>query len=71
LASATIEEVNSVWAGLGYYSRARNLHNSAIIIVKLFDGVFPSSHENLLTLPGVGYNQQFILYDEHKSIILF
>src|SRR6056300_209046 len=43
LASATEEEVLELWSGLGYYARARNLHKTAIIITKNFNGIFPSS----------------------------
>ena len=54
LASATEDKVTNLWAGLGYYSRARNLHKAAKMIVSDFDGSFPSSIEDLRTLPGVG-----------------
>lgn len=52
LAKAPLDEVLSLWAGLGYYARARNLHKAAVIIVKA--GVFPDSLEALQALPGVG-----------------
>ena len=48
LASATEEEVLELWSGLGYYARARNLHKTAIIITEKFNGIFPSSCEELL-----------------------
>ncbi len=54
LASAEEEEVYSMWAGLGYYSRAKNLIRSAKIIVEHYHGNFPSSVEKLLELPGIG-----------------
>jgi len=54
LAAATQEEVLHEWAGLGYYSRARNLHKCAQMIVRDFDGEFPSDQKQLLSLPGVG-----------------
>lgn len=54
LASATEDEVMKSWEGLGYYSRARNLHYSAKYIVNELDGVFPDSYESLLKLKGVG-----------------
>jgi len=54
LASATEEEVLELWSGLGYYARARNLHKTAIIITENFNGIFPSSCEELLALPGIG-----------------
>lgn len=54
LANASQDEVFSLWEGLGYYSRARNLHASAKKIVNDFDGVFPSNYEDILSLKGVG-----------------
>jgi A/G-specific adenine glycosylase len=52
LASAKIEDIYTFWAGLGYYSRARNLHKAAQIIAEL--GTFPETHTELLELPGFG-----------------
>lgn len=52
LAQARIEEVYEFWSGLGYYSRARNLHRSAQEISKL--GQFPNTAADLLQLPGLG-----------------
>ena len=54
LAQATEEEVMRHWAGLGYYSRARNLHKAARIVVTQWRGVMPASPEQLTTLPGIG-----------------
>ncbi|HLG34956.1 MAG TPA: A/G-specific adenine glycosylase [Bacteroidia bacterium] len=54
LAAAKQEEVLKLWQGLGYYSRARNLHEAAKSIVKNFGGKFPSEHSELLKLKGVG-----------------
>ncbi|HLT41601.1 MAG TPA: A/G-specific adenine glycosylase [Sphingobacteriaceae bacterium] len=54
LALAEEDEVLRLWQGLGYYSRARNLHKAAKIVVNQFNGVFPSSYSSLLTLPGIG-----------------
>jgi A/G-specific adenine glycosylase len=42
------------WQGLGYYSRARNLHKAAKIVVSQYAGLFPSSYQELIKLPGVG-----------------
>ena len=47
LANATEEEVLKLWQGLGYYSRGRNLHASAQIIVNEYNGVFPSTYEEI------------------------
>lgn len=54
LAKADIDEVLSLWAGLGYYSRARNLHHCAQQVVAVFDGQFPSTPEQLMSLKGIG-----------------
>lgn len=54
LATATQEEVLQSWSGLGYYSRARNLHNAAQKIVDDFAGVFPTEFNDILSLPGIG-----------------
>lgn len=54
LASASQEQVLKVWQGLGYYARARNLHQAAQAVVTRFDGEFPQRLEDALTLPGVG-----------------
>ncbi|MDX2195209.1 MAG: A/G-specific adenine glycosylase [Cytophagales bacterium] len=54
LASAPLQEVLRVWQGLGYYSRARNMHATAIDIVQNHKGVFPKSYHELLKLKGVG-----------------
>ncbi len=54
LAEATQEQVLQHWSGLGYYSRARNLHHAAQIIVDDFNGIFPQQFEDILSLPGIG-----------------
>lgn len=54
LAKATEEEVLKMWEGLGYYSRARNLHFTAQYICRELDGVFPNNYKDLLSLKGVG-----------------
>lgn len=54
LAVASEDEVLKYWQGLGYYSRARNLHAAAKDIVNRFDGIFPSAYEEVLSLKGVG-----------------
>ncbi len=54
LASANEQEVLTYWEGLGYYSRARNLHRSAGMIVEEFDGKLPHTVNDLQKLPGVG-----------------
>ena len=54
LAHAKEDEVLSLWSGLGYYSRARNLHLSAQMIMEQYQGIFPQSMELLQKLPGIG-----------------
>ena len=54
LAAASLDDVMQHWSGLGYYSRARNLHAAAKRVVDVFGGVFPSTVAELETLPGVG-----------------
>ncbi len=54
LANTPVEDIMQQWAGLGYYSRARNLHLCAQHVVKYFDGKFPASEAELLKLPGIG-----------------
>jgi A/G-specific adenine glycosylase len=54
LAAATVEEVVERWAGLGYYSRARNLHAAARRVANSNGGRFPDTLEGLMELPGVG-----------------
>lgn len=54
LALACEDEVLSYWSGLGYYSRARNLHKTANIIYRDYGGTFPSNLEQLIKLPGIG-----------------
>lgn len=54
LASASEDEVLKLWQGLGYYSRARNLHFTAKIIVNQFNGNFPSKYNEILKLKGIG-----------------
>ncbi len=54
LAMANEDEVLKCWQGLGYYSRARNLHAAAKQIVENFDGEFPTSYNDILSLKGIG-----------------
>ncbi len=54
LAAASEDQVLHHWAGLGYYSRARNLHKSAQLIMTQYGGQFPNTLETLQQLPGIG-----------------
>ncbi len=54
LAAASLDDVLTAWAGLGYYARARNLHKCARYVSEELGGVFPDNEAGLLELPGVG-----------------
>jgi A/G-specific adenine glycosylase len=54
LAKAPIDDVLAMWAGLGYYSRARHLHRCAQVVVEQHNGQFPSDLKALEALPGIG-----------------
>lgn len=54
LANAQIDDVMALWSGLGYYSRARNLHRCAQTIMTEFSGEFPRNVDQLESLPGIG-----------------
>ena len=54
LAAASVDEVLSEWSGMGYYTRARNLHQCAKVVMDNHEGVFPSDPLELEKLPGIG-----------------
>jgi A/G-specific adenine glycosylase len=54
LADAPLDDVLKTWEGLGYYSRARNLHRAARELVEKHDGALPDDHQALLQVPGIG-----------------
>ena len=54
LAKADLQQVLKAWEGLGYYTRARNLHRAAQEVVQHHGGVFPTELEDVLALPGIG-----------------
>lgn len=54
LAAAPIEEVIKAWEGLGYYSRARNLHKGAKIVIERHQGDLPANFNDLISIPGIG-----------------
>ena len=54
LANADQQEILLLWQGLGYYSRARNMHEAAKQVLKIYDGVFPSTYDQIIRLKGVG-----------------
>lgn len=73
LAAAPLDEVLAMWSGLGYYSRARNLHRCAQAVVAEHAGHFPGSAEVLQTLPGIGPSTAAAVasfcFDERISIM--
>jgi A/G-specific adenine glycosylase len=54
MAAASLDQILHAWAGLGYYSRARNLKKCADLIASEYGGVFPKTEKALLELPGIG-----------------
>jgi len=60
LAAADRDEVLAMWAGLGYYARARNLHKCAGVVADDFGGEFPITEKELLKLPGIGARAKVI-----------
>ncbi|WP_280748874.1 A/G-specific adenine glycosylase [Parabacteroides sp. PF5-9] len=54
LANASEDDVLKYWQGLGYYSRARNMHTAAKMIVEKYDGIFPADYKTILSLRGIG-----------------
>ena len=74
LAAAPEQEVLKIWQGLGYYSRARNMHHAAQTVVNNYNGIFPNTHSDILKLKGIGpytaaailsfaYNQPYPVLD--------
>lgn len=73
LAAASLDEVMPFWAGLGYYTRARNLHRCARMVMDDYGGQFPSSADDLLNLPGIGRSTAAAIaafaFGERRSIL--
>ena len=73
LARADLDDVLLCWEGLGYYSRARNLHEAARRVVDEFDGMIPHAETDLRSLPGVGpYTAAAVLsiaYDQPRAAL--
>jgi len=73
LANAPRDRILAMWAGLGYYARARNLHKCAVVVRDEFGGIFPENEAALLKLPGIGpYTAATIAaicYDEPTNIV--
>ena len=81
LAAADVDDVLALWSGLGYYSRARNLHRCAQIVVQEHAGQFPNSAAELIKLPGVGrstsaaiaafcFNEKISIFDGNVKRVL-
>lgn len=81
LADASADEVLVLWAGLGYYSRARNLHTAARLVRDRHDGTVPADYDALLALPGIGpstaaaicaqaYGQRYAILDANVKRVL-
>ncbi len=73
LAAAPQDDVLALWSGLGYYSRARNLHKCAQEVMGRFGGAFPRRAEDLQTLPGIGRSTAAAIaafcFDERAAIL--
>ena len=73
VATAPLQTILKAWQGLGYYSRARNIHATAKIITKEYAGIFPDKKEHLRKLPGLGpYTVGAVLsiaFDQREPII--
>ncbi len=81
LAAASIDDVLNLWQGLGYYSRAVNMHRTACEVVSKFQGVFPDDYNMLLQLKGIGpysaaaiasiaFNKPYAVVDGNVSRVL-
>ena len=82
LSTSSEKKILKLWEGLGYYSRAKNLHKSSKILIKKYNGKIPDSFEKLKELPGIGkytanillallYNQPRIALDGNVKRVLF
>jgi A/G-specific adenine glycosylase len=69
LAAAPLDDVMRLWSGLGYYSRARNLHRAAQLIVSEHGSVFPGTLAEIERLPGVGRSRAAILDGNVKRLL--
>ncbi|XBC40215.1 MAG: hypothetical protein U0T62_02570 [Buchnera aphidicola (Nurudea ibofushi)] len=54
LAHTSIDKILNIWSGLGYYTRAHNVHNTSKIVVKNYNGIFPNHFSDIIKLPGIG-----------------
>jgi A/G-specific adenine glycosylase len=81
LANASTDAVLHHWSGLGYYARARNLHRAAQMVRDDYSGIFPSTFDQIITLPGIGrstagailslaHNKRFPILDGNVKRVL-
>lgn len=66
LAKASIEDVNEVWAGLGYYRRAKYLLDGAKYVMNELQGVFPDTSTELQKIPGHAFRPLVLEHSDHK-----
>ena len=82
MSSSSEKKILKLWEGLGYYSRAKNLHKTSKILIKKYKGRIPDSFTQLKELPGIGdytanillaliYNQPRIALDGNVKRVLF
>lgn len=73
LAEASLDEVLTSWSGLGYYTRARNLHKAAVLVMQNHEGIFPKDFEEIIALPGIGKSTAAAIcafaYQDKKAIL--
>jgi len=73
LAKANLSKVLKIWEGLGYYSRARNLHQASQMVLNRFHGKVPNTLKDLLSLPGIGQSTAGAIlsfaYDKEAAIL--
>lgn len=73
LANASLDEVLAHWSGLGYYSRARNLHRAAQLVRDEYNGEFPQQLEAVMALPGIGRSTAGAILalacEQHQTIL--
>jgi A/G-specific adenine glycosylase len=68
LAESPQDQVLSLWSGLGYYARARNLHKTAIQCVDEYNGALPETAEQLSTLPGIGLSTANAIVSQSQDV---
>ncbi|XRX42650.1 MAG: A/G-specific adenine glycosylase [Buchnera aphidicola (Eriosoma harunire)] len=54
LGNSSLDQIMNIWSGMGYYHRAKNIHKTAKIIIKKYNGCFPDTYHHIINLPGIG-----------------